>query len=51
MKKIYSNPKINVIKIATQQMLALSNVETNSTPITSSSDIGARGGWFDENEE
>ncbi|MBR1791961.1 MAG: hypothetical protein IJ754_09470 [Bacteroidaceae bacterium] len=51
MKKTYSNPKMRVIKLATQQMLAVSNVGTNSTPITDKNDIGARGGWFDEDEE
>ena len=42
---------MRVIKIATQQMLAQSTIETNSAPITNANDIGARGGWFDEDEE
>ena len=51
MKKTYNNPKMRVIKLATQQMLAFSTLGTNETPITNANDIGARGGWFDEDEE
>lgn len=41
MKKIYKNPVLEIIKIQTQQMLALS-AGYDSTPITNPSDIDAR---------
>ena len=50
MKKTYINPSTEVIKIATQRMLA-DSLQTNEAPITKSSDIGARRGWFDDSDD
>ncbi|MBQ8064115.1 MAG: hypothetical protein IJ200_00475 [Prevotella sp.] len=53
MKKIYSNPKIEVVRIQTQQMLATSGdtpeVDTSQQKDPSQSD--ARFGWFDDADD
>ena len=54
MKKIYSNPQMNVFKIATQQQLLAFSDQTTKVKFDStqqSSTMDARGGWFDEDEE
>ena len=51
MKKIYLNPELEVVKIATIQMLAASDGHVDvddESPISSGDDIGARGSDFDE---
>ena len=50
MKKTYSNPQIEVIKIVTQQMLALSSVETSSTRQDPGSAAGREFDFDDEDE-
>ena len=49
MKKTYINPQIEVIKIVTQQMLALS-IETSSTRQDPSSAAGREFDFDDEEE-
>ena len=50
MKKIYMTPQLEVVKIETQGMLALSGgLDTTGTPITDSDDFGARE-FFDDDE-
>ena len=50
MKKTYMTPLLEVVKIETQGMLALSGgLDTTGTPITDSSDFGARE-FFDDDE-
>ena len=49
MKKTYINPQIEVIKIVTQQMLALS-IETNSTRKDPGSAAGREFDFDDEEE-
>ena len=50
MKKTYMTPQLEVVKIETQGMLALSGgLDTTGTPITDSSDFGARE-FFDDEE-
>ena len=50
MKKTYMTPQLEVVKIETQGMLALSGgLDTTGTPITDSSEFGARE-FFDDEE-
>ncbi|MCH5306475.1 MAG: hypothetical protein J1E37_00240 [Prevotella sp.] len=49
MKKTYINPEMEIIKVATTQMLAVS-VGTNSDPIVDSNDVGARGFGDDDDD-
>ena len=50
MKKIYMTPQLEVVKIETQGMLALSGgLDTTDTTITNPSEFGARE-FFDDDE-
>ena len=49
MKKTYSNPQMEIVKIQTQQMLA-DSLTYNSTPVSAGS-VDARGFNFDPDEE
>ena len=48
MKKKYSNPLVEVIKIETAQMIAVSATLDGTQSITSSDDFGARESDFDD---
>ena len=50
MKKTYINPQIQVVKIATAAMIALSGTLDSTKSITSSDDFGARDSDFDDEE-
>ena len=50
MKKTYINPELEVVKLQTMQMMATSVIDISETPITDSSDIGARELDFEEEE-
>ena len=51
MKKIYSNPRIDVVKIETHKMLAESTTAVIGSGTKSGGEACGRDGWFDEDEE
>ena len=58
MKKTYSNPEMEIVKIATQQMLAVSGIDTTNNraglstqSATEGVNAGARQGWFDDADD
>ena len=50
MKKTYINPELEIVKLQTMQMMATSVIDISETPITDSSEIGAREFTLDEEE-
>lgn len=48
--KHYSKPQLELIKLNPADIIATSTIPLGSTPMTDPGDVGARGGWWDDED-